>query len=90
MSLCKNKFFDLEVFPSKNLILFKQKKASDLEILFKVFAGPQYKELSHHFEKKVNFKNLKYYYIDNFEGNLLASDLSIDSKNAIHKVFFII
>ena len=62
------------------------KKASDLEILFKVLAGPQFKELAHHFEKKVDFKKLKYYYIDNLQGNVLASDLSTDAKHAIHKV----
>ena len=55
-----------------------------------MFAGPQYKELSHHFEKKVDFKKLKYYYIDNFQGNLLATDLSMDAKNAIHKVCIIV
>ena len=64
------------------------KKASDLEILFKVFAGPQFKELAHHFERKVDFQKLKYYYIDNLQGNILASDLSTDAKNAIHKVRF--
>ena len=57
-----------------------------MEILFKVFAGPQFKELAHHFEKRADFKKLKYYYIDNLQGNILASDLSTDAKNAIHKV----
>lgn len=59
--------------------------ASDLRLLFKILAGPDYEQVKQKFETKVDLKSLKYYFIRDLQGNLLVSDLSDDTKNALKK-----
>jgi fatty acid amide hydrolase 2 len=59
--------------------------ASDLSLLFKVLSGPLFSQVTHHFEKKVDLKKLKYYVIKDLQGDLTATPPSFDSKNALEK-----
>lgn len=59
--------------------------ASDLRLLFKIFAGPRYKEVAGNFEADLDFKKLKFFFIKNLQGNLLVSEMSQDSKDALNR-----
>lgn len=59
--------------------------ASDLRVLFKIFVGQKYQELEQNFETNINLKKLKYYYIRDLQGNLLVTEPSRESRNALNK-----
>lgn len=64
--------------------------ASDLKLLFKIFLGSKYPELSANLEKSVDLKKLKYFYVEDLQGNILVTKPSIDSKKALKKAIHLI
>lgn len=79
-------FLNKTLDSSKFLIYKFLKKASDLELLFRIFSGPRFNEVAHRFEKKIDFKKMKFYFVKDLQGNLIATPLSQDSRNALQKV----
>lgn len=59
--------------------------ASDLALALRIFAGPNFDEIAHKFEAPTDLKKLKYYFIRDLQGNVLTSDLSLDTRDAFER-----
>lgn len=59
--------------------------ASDLRLLFKIFAGPRYSEIASKFDANIDLKKLNYFYIEDMQGNILCSQPSKDTRDALRR-----
>lgn len=59
--------------------------ASDLKLIFKVLCGPKFSEIEKNFEKGIDLKTLKYYYVKDLQGNFLVTNPSEDVKKSLER-----
>lgn len=59
--------------------------ASDLRLLMKIFLGSKYQDLLPNYDKPVDLKKLKYYFIKDLQGNMLVTEPSEDTRDALKK-----
>ncbi|CAF0788360.1 unnamed protein product [Brachionus calyciflorus] len=59
--------------------------ASDLKFMFKIFCGRDYKNFEQNFERVLDLKKLKFFYIKDLQGNFLVNLPSEDLKNSQNK-----
>jgi fatty acid amide hydrolase 2 len=59
--------------------------ASDLKHMFKILTGPRYKDFERNFEDHLDLKKLKFYFIEDLQGNVLVTRPSQDVRDSLKK-----
>ncbi|RNA24593.1 fatty-acid amide hydrolase 2 [Brachionus plicatilis] len=59
--------------------------ASDLKLMFKILSGPKYSEFEENFEKNIDLKKLKFYYVRDLQGNVLVTKPSEEVEKSLER-----